>query len=150
MDLGDFNSVIDYAIGKEKQAIQFYRELQEIAQFTSRANFLNDLEDMERKHITILEEIRGQGPENLEIPEVPDMHLSETLTTFDPVQGMDYQDILLVGMKKEADAHKLYSDLADASVDESIKTTFTRLAAEELQHKNYFEQIYDEEILTEN
>ena len=59
---------------------------------------------------------------------------------------MTYIDALIVAMKKEKAAFKLYIDLAAATQDEKIKIVFLELAQEEAKHKLRFEIEYDDSM----
>ena len=63
---------------------------------------------------------------------------------------LDYPGALILAMKKEKSAFKLYSDLADSTEDENLNNTFVALAQEEAKHKLRFEIEYDQNVLTEN
>ena len=63
---------------------------------------------------------------------------------------MDYQHVLILAMKREKAAFKLYTDLAAAVDDAGIKAAFESLAQEEAKHKLRFEVEYDDNILIEN
>ena len=63
---------------------------------------------------------------------------------------LDYQQALILAMKKEKAAFKLYHDLAAKVEDDSIKDLFLGLAQEEAKHKLRFEIEYDEVILKDN
>ena len=66
-----------------------------------------------------------------------------------PDPDMSYRDALIVAMKKEKAAFRLYSDLAASAPDEALKKTFLGLAQEEAKHKLRFEVEFDD-LLTEN
>jgi len=53
-------------------------------------------------------------------------------------------------MKAEKAAFKLYTDLASATDDPTLKAMLLGLAQEEAKHKLQFEIEYDEEILKQN
>ena len=63
---------------------------------------------------------------------------------------MSYQDALILAMKKEKSAFKLYSDLAGIAPNSDLKNVFLALAQEEAKHKLRFEIEYDDNILKEN
>lgn len=63
---------------------------------------------------------------------------------------MTYQEALILAMKKEKAAFKLYHTLAAKAPNEDIKSIFLALAQEEAKHKLRFEIEYDEFVLTEN
>jgi len=144
-----FDQIIDYAIDREKEAVQFYHELQESVHFTERRNLLVNLENMEKGHVTILKGIRDQGFENIDTPEIEDLHISEYIVHDKPSGELSFQDILIVAMKREEASHRLYSDLAAKTTDTGIRKLFLKLASEEAKHKLLFEKMYDDEILTE-
>ena len=63
---------------------------------------------------------------------------------------MDYQDALILAMKREKAAFRLYTDLAAATDDADLKSTFEALAQEEARHKLKIEIEYDDRILQDN
>ena len=83
-------------------------------------------------------------------PRIADLKISDNLLDAVPSPDMDYQQALIVAMKAEKVAYKLYMDLSEASEDESMKDLFYLLAQEEAKHKLRFEIEYDEEFSGEN
>lgn len=144
-----FHEVIDFAIKREEEAVAFYHELQKIALFAEKKSFLKELETMERGHIALLEQIRKGEIKKTEIPEIQDIHISDYIVESKPTKQMSYQDILIIAMKREEKSLKLYTSLAERSPDPDRKNLFQKIASEEAKHKRYFEEIYDEEILSE-
>ena len=63
---------------------------------------------------------------------------------------MTYEEALILAMKKEKAAFKLYSALAEKAPNEGLKNVFLGLAMEESKHKLRFEVEYDEFVLREN
>ena len=63
---------------------------------------------------------------------------------------MDYQQALILAMKKEKKAFKLYLDLAASCGDDNLEQIFLALAQEEAKHKLRFEIEYDDFVMTEN
>lgn len=145
-----FNEVINFAIAGEKEAIKFYQELQEKVRFQAQIEMLKEFEDMEKGHVIILENIRNKGFEKIEIKEVTDLHISDYIIDVGPSEDMNYQDILIIAMKKEEKANKLYTEMANNFPGTELEQLFRRLAAEEAEHKLKFEKLYDDEILKEN
>jgi rubrerythrin len=145
-----FNEVIDFAIADEKDAIKFYRELQEKVKFQAQIEMLKEFEDMEKGHVVILENIRNKGFKEIEIKEVTDLHISDYIVDTEPSENMNYQDILIIAMKKEEKANKLYSEMANHFPGTELEQLFRRLAAEEAGHKLHFETLYDDYILKDN
>jgi len=149
MNREEFDRIIDYAIEREKDAVRFYHELQTSVHFAERRKLLSNLEKMEEGHVTILEGIRNKQIENLVVPEVENLHLSEYIIQDEPEGELSYQDILIIAMKREESSHRLYTDMAVKTSDAGVQKLFLKLASEEAKHKLLFEKMYDEEILTE-
>jgi hypothetical protein len=81
---------------------------------------------------------------------VLDLKIGDYLVEAEISPTMDYQDALIVAMKKEKKAFKMYMDLSEATDDANVKATFISLAQEEAKHKLRFEIEYDDYVLTEN
>ncbi|MDA3812874.1 MAG: ferritin family protein [Candidatus Cloacimonetes bacterium] len=145
-----FNEAIDFAIDGEKEAVEFYQELQQKTKFQARKEMLKDLENMEKGHIVILENIRSKGFQEITVKQVTNLNISEYIVDVKPYDNMTYQDILIIAMKKEEQAQKLYTNLAGNFPDTELETLFLKLASEEAGHKLQFETLYDEHILKEN
>ena len=146
----EFNEVIDFAVEREKEAVQFYTDLQEIAKFAAQKVMLGELADMERGHIRVLEGLRQKGNTDKAVAKVPNLQISEYLVPAKPTAQMTYQDIIITAMKREEKSKALYENLAARIDDEELSSVLLRIAAEEAQHKLRFEKIYDEEILKDN
>ena len=149
MDEKEFTKIIDYATEREKEAAQFYHELQGSVYFTERKELLMDFENMEKGHITILKRIRSKDIEEIDIPEVEDLHISDYIIHDEPTGELNYQDILIIAMKREEASNRLYSDLAAGTRDAGVRKLFLKLASEEAKHKLFFEKIYDDEVLSQ-
>jgi len=145
-----FNEVIDFAIQGEKDAVVFYRELQTKTKFQAQKKMLKEYEDMEKGHVIVLENIRKKGMQNITVKEVTNLNISEYLVEVEPNAEMDYQDILILAMKKEEQAQKLYTNMAGNFPGTELEALFLKLAAEEAEHKLQFETLYDEHVLKEN
>lgn len=145
-----FNEAIDFAIDGEKEAVEFYQKLQQKTKFQARKEMLKDLENMEKGHIVILDNIRSKGFQEITVKQVTNLNISEYIVDVKPYGNMTYQDILIIAMKKEEQAQKLYINLAGNFPCTELETLFLKLASEEAGHKLQFETLYDEHILKEN
>ena len=76
--------------------------------------------------------------------------MSDYLVDVQPKPNMPYEDALILAMKREKNAFKLYMDLAEVAPNDSLQKIFTSLALEESKHKLRFELEYDEFVLREN
>lgn len=142
--------IIDFAIEREKEAVEFYQNLQKMADFSSKREMLHEFELMEMGHIKTLENLKKEEIEDIKLENIQDLHLSDYLVSAPASEDMSYQNILIIAIKKEEKAYRLYTDLADRQRDEKIKKLFQKLAREEAKHKQHFEKIYDDEILDNN
>ncbi len=142
--------IIDFAIEREKEAVKFYRDLQEMTKFSSKKKMLKDLENMEKGHIEILENLKNKELKDIEVPEIQDLHISDYMVAPKPEGELSYQDIISIAIKKEEASYKLYKDLAENTDNENARKLFLKLSSEEAKHKQIFEKIYDEEILSED
>ena len=146
----NLEKIINFAIEQEEKAVSFYNELQRLTKFSEKKSLLKDLENMEKSHIEILKNLKDESIGNIEVKEIQNLHISDYLVPTELSKNMDYQDIIVIAIKKEEKAYNLYNDLAKKTEDKNAKKLFLKLASEEAKHKNIFEQIYDEEILSDN
>ena len=103
----------------------------------------------ELKHRKKLESIKAGKTFQRATKEPIDLKIADYLVDVTPTPDMHYRGALVVAMKKEKAAFKLYTDLAKNVADETLKTTFLMPAREETRHKLGFEIEYDD-MLTDN
>ena len=150
MNFDSVDAVLDYAIEKEEDAFQFYTEL---------AGKM-DKEYMKKIFVQFAKEEKGHKAKLQAVKEgkllvsaekkVLDLKIGDNLVEVDLDAEIDYQQALIVAMKAEKAAYKLYNDLASSTDDDNLKAMFLSLAQEEAKHKLRFEVEYDDYILTEN
>jgi rubrerythrin len=150
MNQDSFNEVINFAIEREKEAVKFYQELQSEVRFEAQKEMLKELEQMEKGHITVLENIRKRGYNKIEVPDMVDLHISNYIVDVEPSENMTYQDILIIAMKREERAQELYLDLASRFPGTELEVLFNKIASEEAGHKLKFETLYDDQVLRDN
>jgi rubrerythrin len=133
------DSILDFAIQREEEAYNLYkdlagrmdrRELQEVFESFARE---------EQRHKAKLESVKAGETPAPSTTKVTSLDMSDYLADVDPGPDMEYQDALIVAMKKEKAAFKLYNDLAAAAEDETLRGLFPGLAQEEAKHKLRFE-----------
>lgn len=145
------HEIIGFAITREREAANFYRYLQEKSSFSAVKRMLSDLEAMEMGHISILENIERNGNMDLEARKVTDLNISNYLVVQEkPDAELDYQNILILAMKREEASYNLYTELASRAAGTETEKIFLRISSEEAGHKLQFESLYDEHILKEN
>lgn len=146
MNRDKLNQIIDFAIQREREAAQFYLDLQQVSGFQEHRALLQQLSEVEAQHVTALEKIRRQAELSGDTDYSADVHLGDVTVPFEMPTQLSYADLLRTAIKREANSHKLYLELARSVTDPDLKKVYLRLAGEEAAHKRYFEKIYDEEI----
>ncbi len=150
MTIQEFNEILDFAVAREREAVQFYRDLQQEAKFQDQLEMLKELEAMEMGHIVVIENIRRRGVSEAEIPQVPNLQISEYLSAEVDNLDLSYQNILIKAMKREENSFKLYSEMSVKFPDSELSTLFRKLASDEAKHKLLFERMYDDWISAGN
>ena len=150
MRLDTVDKILDFAIGQEEHAAGFYTKL---------------ADKMARKHmkeafLAFAEEEKGHKAKLLAVKEgklllpaegrVLDLKIGDHLEEAAPSADLDYREALILAMKAEKAAYKLYTDLASVTDDAGLKQTLLGLAQEEAKHKLRFEIEYDDNFLKEN
>jgi len=146
-----WNSIDDalvFAIGEEQAAADFYTRLANSAQVPGMKNALEDFAREEMMHKAKLEAIRAGGIFISTPRTVADLKIAEYMIDISPDADLDYRSALIVAMKKEKAAYRLYTDLAAGAPNEALKKTFLTLAQEEAKHKLRFEVEFDD-MMTE-
>ena len=137
-----FNEVMDFAISSEIEAVNFYKMLADFVEKPEMAEVLLDLALQESDHKDKLEAVKV-GSAVIDEQEVGDLGITNKVEDVEPYARMNYIDLLVIGMKKEEAARKLYTDLATVAQTREIRDIFLKLAQEEAEHKMRFELEYD-------
>jgi desulfoferrodoxin-like iron-binding protein len=151
--LSNFKSVtevLDFAIEKEEEARQFYLEWAEKLESKALREQFIQFAGEESKHKEKLQRVKGGGTFKPAARQVTDLKIVDYLVDIVPTPEMDYQEALIVAMRREKAAFKFYSDLAAMAQDDGLRETFQALAQEEAKHKLRLETWYEKEIYTEN
>ena len=150
MDTFDsFVAVLDYAIDKEIEANQFYVDMAKQMKNPTMREVFEAFAKEELGHKAKLEAIK-QGKEVQPVKNITDLRIADYTVDVKPAPDMSYQDALILAMKKEKVAFRLYLDLADQVENEDQKALFLSLAQEEARHKLRFEIEYDDVVLNQN
>ena len=144
------NEAIDYAIEQEEEAVAFYTALAEKTTDASTRSIFEGFAKEEEGHKAKLEAVKAGVIPRTANAKVADLKIGDYLVDVEASPDMDYQDALIVAMKKEKAAFRLYNDLANLTDDAQLRGTFLFLAQEEAKHKLRFEIEYDENVLVEN
>ena len=144
------DEVLDFAIKNEESAAAFYRNLAAGMESAAIAKVFEGFAREEDGHKAKLLGVKKSGTMEPVTRHILDLKIGDYLVEGDPGPKMDYQQALILAMKQEKAAFKLYTDLAATTDDAGLCDLFLSLAQEEAKHKLRFEVEYDDHILTEN
>ena len=140
------DEILRYAIVQEEQAVEFYTDLAARMEKPWVRKIFEEYAGEEREHKRKLLAIKEGKLLQSAARDVLDLKMVDYLIDVESDAAMDYQEALILAMKREKAAFKLYSDLAAASDDPQVKNTLLGLAQEEAKHKLRFELEYDDTI----
>lgn len=139
---------MDFAIEKEKEAVAFYTGLSKEESFSGASKMFEEFAAEEEKHQKMLEEFKSKGVaaavQGYRFKWISDIKRSDYVTDLEYRPGMGYRDILMLAMKREEKALKLYNDFLSREDNEAGKSLFKVLCQEEAKHKLALETMYDD------
>ncbi|MFH2095120.1 MAG: ferritin family protein [Bacteroidota bacterium] len=144
------DDILDFAISREQEAVDFYTRLAQKARNKEMKQVFTGFAAEETGHKKRLQSIKESRQFRFTGKEIQDLKMSDYLVDMEVTPDMTYQNSLIVAMKREKAAFRLYMDLSDKITDGLLKNIFLSLAQEESKHKLRFELEYDEFILKEN
>jgi len=148
MQFTDLKEIIHFAIEKEKEAATFYETISEQEPFSGSKEMFKEFAREEHKHRNLLEKFEqgdiDEGIGQYKFKWITDIKRSDYTIDIDYKKGMPYSDILLIAMKREEKALKLYNDLLKDAQEENTKQLFKILCQEEAKHKLALETLYDD------
>ncbi len=150
MEFKSLNEVLDYAIGQEEEAYNFYNKIANSIKFTHMRKVFMEFARQEEGHKAKLLEVKA-GKTGLPADKtVTDLKIGDHLVDITITPDLNYQEALIVAMKAEKNAYMMYTGLAEVSTEPGLKELFRSLAIEEANHKLRFELEYDEQFMGEN
>lgn len=144
------DEILDYAISCEEEAVRFYNDLASRAKDSGMRTIFENYAKEEEGHKKKLLGIKSSGNFEASTEKILDLKVADYLVEVEQTGDISYQDALILAMKREKAAFRLYTDMAASSRDPELKVVLQGLAQEEAKHKLHFELTYDDEILTEN
>jgi len=145
------NDILDFAINEEQMAADFYTALAAKMENQEMKDTFEQYALEEIGHRAKLESIKAGKEYKFSDAKIADLKIGDYILDVDTTRtDITYQEALIIAMKKEKIAFRLYNDLANSAGDENSKKLFLVLAQEEAKHKLRFEVEYDNNILTEN
>ena len=146
MNFKSIEDIIEFALEKEKSAVEFYDELSKRESVSGAKETFVNFSKEEQKHVTLLENyLKDKNSLNqYKFKKITDLKISDYIVDVEYEKGMSYPDHLRLAMKREEKSYKLYNELADITKDQEHFKVFQVLSQEELKHKNIIETIYDD------
>ena len=149
-EFGSINEILDFAIEKEQEASQFYADWAKKLTAPNLRDMFEHFAQEELKHKEKLIRVQKGNTFQPSAKQVTDLKIVDYLVDIMPSPNMDYQEALIIAMKREKASFKLYNDLTAVAGTESLQSLFTALAQEEAKHKLRLETEYEKEIYSEN
>jgi rubrerythrin len=137
------NDVLDFAIARETEARRFYAELAQMATRPEVREIIGRLARDEVQHGIHLQAIKAGEVAFAREEEVGSLDIEEALAEVSPQAEMSYADLLVIAMKKEQAAVRLYTNLASLAKSEAVRDVLEKIAQEEAEHKLRLEIEYD-------
>lgn len=144
------DDILDFAIDAEQESVDFYSGWATRSRNEDMKKVFTEFAKEEMTHKSLLITVKESHSFNTLGEKVRELNISDYLTDVVASSNMTYADALLLAMKKEKNAYRLYMMLSEAAEETDLKALFLKLATEESKHKLKFEVEYDEYILREN
>jgi len=150
----EWKQIIEGAIKGEEQSIVLYSMALENAKYPSSKVFLKELVEQEKGHKNKLTAILKDPTKISELGSknraVRDLKIVDKMKGTPLSSESEYETILVYAAKREKITHDYYNTLALGLKGTPLGEVFTKLAQEELSHKNKLEKEYDNCALQEN
>lgn len=146
-------SILKRAIRWEEDSYNLYHNALALAKNPQTREWLKELADWELTHKAKLEGLL-KGDLNWAVrkskrEKVNDLKIGDYLVATPLNENSDFQDVLLVAMKREESAHDFYASMTELVEEGQARSLFELLAKEELKHKQLVEKYYEEYIYKE-
>jgi rubrerythrin len=144
----DIKAILEAAVKTEEQSIALYTMAQKKVNTESSRKFLRELAQEEQKHkeklLAILNDDDRLSALGAEATQVQDLKIVDVMKDAFLSEDADYPTILIYAAKREKATCDYYTSLAHGLKDTEPGALFSRLAEEELTHKNKLEREYDD------
>ena len=135
-------NLLAMAVGREREAAEFYRQMEQRATNPGVKTLFGQLAQDERDHERFLESCRANPSALADLEVGPDYHVAATAELPPITRDMQPVDAIALAMKKEQQAMEFYQGLADRVADVKTRSAFEGLAKMELGHKNRLEAMF--------
>jgi rubrerythrin len=145
-----FQEIINFAVEREREAQRFYNDAAERAKWPHIRDMLLELKKQEEGHERHLQGLDVPSIESAHLDPVPDLKISDYMVDMEYKPDMDFQQVMVLAMKREEKAAKLYEELASTCTDPQVCKLFATIAEEEKKHKFNLEKEYEETVMRDN
>jgi rubrerythrin len=149
MKLESLDDVLTFAIRKEHDARELYLMFRGMVKDPGAKSLLQDLANQELGHENMLQSAR-KGGSTAAIGgkrEIRDLHLSDHMVAEEVNAQSSPQDIMLFAMKMETASYNLYQTMQGNYEGTELGGLFSKLAQEELRHKESLEREYEQHFM---
>lgn len=150
----DLKAILEAAVKIEEQSYTLYTMAQKKVNSLSSRKFLQELAEEElihkKKLVAAARDEREMGKIGSQGKKIEDLKIVDVMRDTALSEDADYQRILIYAAKREKATFEYYTSLANGLEGTKTGELFTRLAEEELKHKNKLEREYDEQLLSGN
>jgi rubrerythrin len=147
---------INDSIAKEKEAQRFYQEAADKVDKAAIKEFFIELKSDELGHERMLTRVRDDlrsgklttgRIREVTTASLADMGISRYLKAKKVKPKINYQEAMVVAMKREEEAWRNYMKLSKMSDNDALKDLFLLLAQVEAGHLRRIEGLYEKEVL---
>ncbi|MBM4054558.1 MAG: hypothetical protein FJ264_07790 [Planctomycetes bacterium] len=142
--------LIAKAAKHEDESQKFYLDALKLVKDPASKVWLKELAQEEIKHKEMLQKFDASKVMDFKPDETQDLHITEFLVDKDVSEIKDFQDVLIIAMKKEQKAYNFYVSMAQSTENPEMRKMCKILAQEELKHKHKLETAYDDMVFSEN
>lgn len=145
MKFESLENALTFAAEKEDASYKLYTSFQNIVKNEASRRLLEELAAQELNHKALIEHALATGDVGTigGKKNISEIGLSDYIVTGSIGPDSNPQDIMQFAMKMEQAAHDLYADLLENYGGTDLEPLFSRLAREELQHKEILEDQYE-------
>ena len=147
--MNSIDEILDYAIAREQEAVDFYTGLAGRGKDWMR-DLLMGFAREEARHKAKLMAVKDGKKLLSSESKIADLKIADYVVEIEVADDVNLQDALIIAMKREKAAFRLYTDLAARVDNAELRDLFLGLAQEEAKHKLYFETQYDDQMLRHN
>jgi rubrerythrin len=143
-DKKTIESLINMAISKEDESLNFYIRLSGIVDESNVKDTLNFLAEEEKKHKEFLVNYRDGkfGSASLRMSDVVDYKIAQHLEKPDIDKNINSIDAYLIAAHRELNSYNFYKNLSEIQPEGEVKDMLMKMANEELKHKEKVEYLY--------